>query len=402
MKDVLAATPRSASTVDPMRQNGARPAEGDLPFGELLDASLEALAGALPETIGETLSETVSGLPLDNAGEPRSASEWSAEQSPDPSTIIAQILVPALPDTPPVRSAPTIAPDAQPAAGVEDPLLSRQPPTTGPKLSTPANEQITTATPMPPVRAEQPDPVIRESRTSPAHIPEARHTEFGGAMQEAKLTKELAPRPEVPPATQHRSIELASRAVAGSLLTRNEPERRHSSAEVLPASAPGPSAPATSAMQYTSDLPAVQRLEIIPQQIGTSAWDDALANRVSWMATHDIQSAEIRLNPPDLGPVSITLSLSGESDSVANVQFSAAHPATREAIELALPRLRDMLESSGISLGETGVSAGGEDRQQTRQTPDQTTPRRMHGETLISVTPPVRPQRGNGMVDTFA
>lgn len=405
MKDAIVATPQSAPAIDFMRQNCARPADEETPFGELLGASLEALTATLPgESIATMSGNALTVLP-DDATDALTGSEAIANELADPTAMIAQILAPALPSTLPARAAgiaPTNAPDAKPAASIQELSLSRQPPKTAPDAATLAALQTVAVAPMSAGRAEATDTPVRERRASAAPSAEAKPTELASAMAETKFARKISPRPDLPPASEQRPAELAGRAVAGAFFTDHEPNHRRPLTEAPPASVPGQATHLTPAMQHTADFPALQRLEMIPQQIGTSAWDDALVSRVSWMATHEVQSAEIRLNPPDLGPVSITLSLSGESDSVANVQFSAAHPATREAIESALPKLREMLESSGISLGETGVSAGGEGRQQSGQSPDQTAQRRVHGETLISVAPPARPKHGNGMVDTFA
>jgi flagellar hook-length control protein FliK len=153
---------------------------------------------------------------------------------------------------------------------------------------------------------------------------------------------------------------------------------------------------------------ATARIEPIPQPVGTPAWDDALSGRVVWMTKNDVQSAEIRLNPEDLGPIEVRLSLSGDQNSTATVQFTATQGATRDAIEAALPRLREMLEASGISLGNASVDAGnagqaGNPGEFTRAARGQSGsrvegPPDAAGELRIS-----RPaRRGNGLVDTFA
>jgi len=80
------------------------------------------------------------------------------------------------------------------------------------------------------------------------------------------------------------------------------------------------------------------------------------ATEVSMLGSAGIERAEIRLQPPDLGPVRIELSLSGESTRVA---FSAAHPETRQAIEQTLPILKDLLAERGLLLGDASVSDGG-------------------------------------------
>ncbi|MCO5099836.1 MAG: flagellar hook-length control protein FliK [Burkholderiaceae bacterium] len=80
------------------------------------------------------------------------------------------------------------------------------------------------------------------------------------------------------------------------------------------------------------------------------------ATEVSMLGSAGIERAEIRLQPPDLGPVRIELSLSGESTRVA---FSAAHPETRQAIEQTLPILKELLAERGLLLGDASVSDGG-------------------------------------------
>ena len=72
------------------------------------------------------------------------------------------------------------------------------------------------------------------------------------------------------------------------------------------------------------------------------------------MTGRQMQWAELTLNPPHLGNVEVRLSLSGNE---AGAHFFAAQPSVREAIEAALPRLREMLAEAGLSLGQTQVSA---------------------------------------------
>jgi flagellar hook-length control protein FliK len=73
-----------------------------------------------------------------------------------------------------------------------------------------------------------------------------------------------------------------------------------------------------------------------------------------------LQRAELRLNPSDLGPIQIQLSITAQT---ADISFHAAHSQTREGIEQALPALRDMLAAQGLSLGQAGVSSGQDQRQ---------------------------------------
>jgi len=84
-----------------------------------------------------------------------------------------------------------------------------------------------------------------------------------------------------------------------------------------------------------------------------TGWGQAVAERVVWMTNAKIQEAEIQLNPRELGPIGIKVKIQNEQ---ASVSFVVQHSATREALEQALPRLRDMLAESGLQLGESDVS----------------------------------------------
>ncbi len=80
----------------------------------------------------------------------------------------------------------------------------------------------------------------------------------------------------------------------------------------------------------------------------------ALSQQVVWMADKDAQIAELRINPPELGPVEVRLQISGDE---AVVQFASAHADVRNAIEAALARLRESMAQAGIQLGDASVSA---------------------------------------------
>lgn len=89
-------------------------------------------------------------------------------------------------------------------------------------------------------------------------------------------------------------------------------------------------------------------------RVGSTAWDEALSQRVVWMAHGAEQSASLSLNPPDLGPLRIVLNI---SNNQANATFIAQQPEVRQAIEAALPRLESMMNAAGIQLGQTNVRA---------------------------------------------
>src|SRR5690606_6787543 len=96
--------------------------------------------------------------------------------------------------------------------------------------------------------------------------------------------------------------------------------------------------------------------------VGTPGWDQALGQRVVWMAGNGQHSASLILNPPELGPLQVVLNV---ADSQATASFFAAQPEVRQALEAAMPRLRDMLGAAGIELGQANVSDSGQQQSGT-------------------------------------
>jgi flagellar hook-length control protein FliK len=71
--------------------------------------------------------------------------------------------------------------------------------------------------------------------------------------------------------------------------------------------------------------------------------------------------AELILTPPHLGKVEVSIHLNGDQGTA---QFLASSQSTREALEQAMPRLRELLAQVGISLGEASVNTSAEEQAQ--------------------------------------
>lgn len=85
----------------------------------------------------------------------------------------------------------------------------------------------------------------------------------------------------------------------------------------------------------------------------TQALTDRVAFWVNGPAAEGPMTAELRLNPAEMGPVHIRIELDGQN---AHVDFAAAAAETREAIEASLGQLSSALEESGLKLSGGGVS----------------------------------------------
>jgi flagellar hook-length control protein FliK len=125
------------------------------------------------------------------------------------------------------------------------------------------------------------------------------------------------------------------------------------------------------------------------------------------MASNNESRAELVLNPPQLGRIEVSLTVNGDQ---ANAVFVSANPAVREALENAVPHLREILGDAGINLGQAQV--GAESSQQSSnqgQTGDNRSSRLVDGggeetamSSFIGSTQTTRIRQGNGLVDTFA
>ncbi|GEM_PF-5058224 len=91
----------------------------------------------------------------------------------------------------------------------------------------------------------------------------------------------------------------------------------------------------------------------LPVPPGHPAWGEALGSRVLWVLDHQLPSASVRLNPPGLGPLEIQVSLHQDQ---AQVSFASHHAVVRDAVEAALPRLRELFAGNGLTLAGVHIS----------------------------------------------
>ena len=103
---------------------------------------------------------------------------------------------------------------------------------------------------------------------------------------------------------------------------------------------------------------------------GHAQWSEAVAERAAWLAGQQIHSAELQLDPPELGPLQVRVSVHQDQ---AVVSFVSANPQVREALDQSMMRLRDLLQEQGMQLVDAGVSdqqRGGEGDNSGAETPE--------------------------------
>jgi len=165
-------------------------------------------------------------------------------------------------------------------------------------------------------------------------------------------------------------------------------------------------APLQPGAQIAAQAAGAKAMDHLTPHVGNPGWDQALGQKVVWMVAGAQQSASLTLNPPDLGPLQVVLNV---SNGQADASFFSAQPEVRQALEAALPKLRDMMNQAGVELGQTSVSAGMPDRHD--RPGNQPAQQRGHGaaagNTGDEAAPPINTRAarqvigGQGLVDTF-
>lgn len=121
-----------------------------------------------------------------------------------------------------------------------------------------------------------------------------------------------------------------------------------------------------SPMALTTANPASQTTAGIPQlnietPVQNPNWGRAMGDRIVWLVGQNQRGAEIRLNPPELGPLEVRVAVN--QDQQTSLVFNTQNSSVRDAIEAALPRLREMLEEQGLDLADVDVRQDSEDGQ---------------------------------------
>ena len=155
-----------------------------------------------------------------------------------------------------------------------------------------------------------------------------------------------------------------------------------------------PSRPVDNAMPAQAELKA---------PFGSNEFAPALGSQLSVMVRDGIDHAQLKLNPAEMGPIEVRISIDG---TLAQVDFSAAHAVTRQALQDALPTLAGALRENGLTLTGGGVF------EQTREHRGDTHPDGSRGqsggrgghatEATALTASTARLPRARGVVDLYA
>lgn len=93
----------------------------------------------------------------------------------------------------------------------------------------------------------------------------------------------------------------------------------------------------------------------VPSPVGDAQWSQDMSEKVVWLTSRNIQSAQIHLNPAELGPVEVKVSVQNDQTVVS---FNVQNTQVRELLEANVHRLREMMDGNGVNLADVNVDQG--------------------------------------------
>jgi len=162
------------------------------------------------------------------------------------------------------------------------------------------------------------------------------------------------PVPATTPADAPQPEATASTLPATAAITETPaPAAAVPSAEsaIMTAPVPAYAAPAQSAAAAAPPDPPSTSLPT--PNVHADDFPGSIASHVYWLAERGIGHARIHINPRELGPVDVYLTLTGDQ---LRADFSSAQPEVRQALEHSLPQLRHLLDQHGLQLAHADIS----------------------------------------------
>ncbi len=85
-------------------------------------------------------------------------------------------------------------------------------------------------------------------------------------------------------------------------------------------------------------------------------WSHAIGDKIRWMRNASVSTAELHLNPAELGSIEIKIVT---EDHQARVSFITSSTVAQEMIEESLSKLKELLADHGIALDQSDISQRG-------------------------------------------
>jgi flagellar hook-length control protein FliK len=133
--------------------------------------------------------------------------------------------------------------------------------------------------------------------------------------------------------------------------------------------------------------------------VGSAAFADEGTTQVTGLAQSGVTQAQLQLNPADMGPVQVHITLQAGQ---ASVWFGADHADTRAALEQSLPRLRELFAGAGMPLSDSGVFREPPQQQQAQSAPTVSSAASTNADTTVAPTVTQVSNIRLSLLDTYA
>jgi flagellar hook-length control protein FliK len=135
--------------------------------------------------------------------------------------------------------------------------------------------------------------------------------------------------------------------------TRGQDDRSASERDTLRTSEQAATKLISGALENPRDMPKSAVSVAIQSYVGTEYWGREVRQKIVWMFGMGHQSATLTLNPPNLGPLHVSLHM---QNNVAHATFRSNDPGVRQALTHGLTLLNEMLSQRGLVLGRTTMT----------------------------------------------
>lgn len=102
-----------------------------------------------------------------------------------------------------------------------------------------------------------------------------------------------------------------------------------------------------------------------PLAMQQNGWTEGLVNRVMYLSSQNLKSAEIKLEPAELGRLDIRVHMAPEQQ--AQITFTSGNVVVREALENQASRLKEMFAQQGLGQPDVNVADQSRGQQQGSQ-----------------------------------
>lgn len=104
--------------------------------------------------------------------------------------------------------------------------------------------------------------------------------------------------------------------------------------------------------------------DVLGTHLTDANWRNDFSNRMTVFVKQGVQEASLQLTPQDLGKLDVKISIEGDQ---AKLFFGVQNAVARDALEQAIPRLREALEQGGLQLAHSEVADQSQSQQQGQE-----------------------------------